>query len=334
MDIITQGIAGAILAQTGSDKRKGIATIIGFTAGLLPDADVLIRSADDPLLTLEFHRQFSHSLLFIPIGALIAALLLRPFVYRHLSFTQLYLYALLGYSAGGVLDACTSFGTQLLWPFNDARIAWNLIAVIDPVFTLCLLVLLVSGWRKRQRLYPVAAIGFAAVYLLLAYIQQQASYSVQQQLARTRGHTIEQSVVKPTLGNIILWRSIYLHDGRYHIDAIRVSPGGNIRIYEGQSIARYRPDHGIHEHAKLSQQSRDVLRFNRLSRGYLVRHPNEDHIIGDIRYAMLPNSVTPLWGIRLDPDSLNSHADEVTFRKTDAETRKMFFDMLAGNDVP
>lgn len=330
MDIITQGIAGAVLAQAGTGKKQGIATIVGFTAGLLPDADVLIRSADDPLLTLEFHRQFSHSLLFIPIGGLIAALLLWPFIHRHLRFSRLYAYTLLGYSAGGVLDACTSFGTQLLWPFSDARIAWNLISVIDPILTLSLLVLLVAGWRKHRRIYPVAAIGFTAIYLSLAYMQQQAGYAAQQQLARNRGHGIERAVIKPTLGNIILWRSIYLHDDRYHVDAIRVGIGGDIRIYEGQSIARYKPGHGIHEHAGISQQSRDVLRFNRVSRGYLVRHPEQEHVIGDIRYAMLPHSVSPLWGIRLHPHGLHTHAEQATFRKTDAETRRVFLNMLAG----
>ncbi len=330
MDIITQGIAGAVLAQAGTSRKQGIATIVGFTTGLLPDADVLIRSADDPLLTLEFHRQFSHSLTFIPVGGLIAALLLWPFVRRYLKFSQLYVYTLLGYSAGGILDACTSFGTQLLWPFSDARTAWNLIAVIDPVLTLSLLILLIAGWRKHRRIYPIAAIGFTAIYLSLAYIQQQTGYAAQQQLARNRGHNIEQAVIKPTLGNIILWRSIYLHDDRYYVDAIRVGIGGDIQIYEGQSIARYKPGHNIHEHAKLSQQSKDVLRFSRLSGGYLVRHPEQHHVIGDIRYAMLPHSVSPLWGIRLHPHSPYSHAEEVTFRKNDAETRRAFLSMLAG----
>ena len=328
MDIITQGIAGAVLAQTGAGRQKGMATVVGFAAGLLPDADVLIRSADDPLLALEFHRQFSHSLLFIPVGGLIAALLLWPFVRRHSGFVRLYLYALSGYSAGGILDACTSFGTQLLWPFSDARIAWSLVPVIDPLLSLSLLALLVAGWRRRQHLYPVTAIGFALAYLSLAHAQQQASYAVQQQLAEARGHIIEQSVVKPTLGNIVLWRSVYRYGDRYHVDAIRVGLDGSIRVFEGQSVARYRPD--VSGHTRLSQQSVDIARFNKLSQGYLVRHPDEEHVIGDIRYAMLPDSVSPLWGIRLDSGSPDSHVDEVTFRKTDAETRRLFFGMLLG----
>ncbi len=57
MDIFTQGIAGALIAQMGAKpEHKRHATYAGLFAGLLPDADALIRSSNDPLLTLEFHR--------------------------------------------------------------------------------------------------------------------------------------------------------------------------------------------------------------------------------------------------------------------------------------
>ena len=51
--------------------------MVGLAAGLLADADVLISSANDPLLNIEYHRHFSHSLFFIPIGAAIAWMLGR-----------------------------------------------------------------------------------------------------------------------------------------------------------------------------------------------------------------------------------------------------------------
>ena len=78
MDPVSQGAFGAIFAQTVSGKRKYIAgAILGCLAGLAPDLDILIRSSSDPLLGLEFHRQFTHSLVFIPFGALIVALCTR-----------------------------------------------------------------------------------------------------------------------------------------------------------------------------------------------------------------------------------------------------------------
>ena len=77
MDILTHGLLGGTLAQSCSKKGETrAATTVGFLAALLADTDALIRSSTDPLLTLEYHRQFTHSLIFIPAGALLVALIL------------------------------------------------------------------------------------------------------------------------------------------------------------------------------------------------------------------------------------------------------------------
>lgn len=334
MDLLTQGIAGAVLASAGSkDKQQVYAMVSGFLAGLLPDADALIRSSSDPLLTLEFHRQFSHSLLFIPFGALLASLLLYVFFRNKLTFKRLYLYCLLGYSSAGLLDACTSYGTQLLWPLSEQRIAWNLVAIIDPLFTIGLLLFLVIGWRSQKRRYAFFAIAYAAGYMAIAFSQQQAASEMQRALAQQRGHSIERHVVKPTLGNIMLWRSVYLHQGNYYVDAIRPAFFGDNRTYPGSAIAAYQPASMVTGSADVSIQTNDILRFDTLSDGYLVVHPADSHVIGDIRYAMLPNSIEPLWGIRLDPARPDQHATEALFRKSDRTTRQQFVRMLTGKPV-
>ena len=81
MDPVTQGAVGAAFAQTTA-KKNNILLIgfIGFLAGLAPDLDALIQSSDDPILFLEYHRQFSHSLFFIPFGSLLVSLSIFPFV--------------------------------------------------------------------------------------------------------------------------------------------------------------------------------------------------------------------------------------------------------------
>ena len=147
MDPVTQGVLGASSAQSASTgKQLAAATLCGVVAGMAPDLDALIRSSDDPLLYLEYHRQFSHALIFIPIGALLCAVLLWRMVARWLSFYQTYLFCLLGYATHGLLDACTSYGTQLFWPFSNARIAWHTVSIIDPLFTLPLLVLVALAY--------------------------------------------------------------------------------------------------------------------------------------------------------------------------------------------
>ena len=67
MDPFTQGIVGTTVAQSGSKRDTLIiASVIGLLAGLAADLDIFIRSSTDPLLFLEYHRHFTHSIFFIP----------------------------------------------------------------------------------------------------------------------------------------------------------------------------------------------------------------------------------------------------------------------------
>ena len=75
MDPLTQGALGAALPQATRNKGQiGIAGLLGFASGMAADLDFLIRSDTDPLMFLVYHRQFTHSLVFIPVGGLLCAL--------------------------------------------------------------------------------------------------------------------------------------------------------------------------------------------------------------------------------------------------------------------
>mgnify|MGYP003323173650 CR=1 FL=1 len=107
MDPVSQGAIGATFA-VATVRRNKVASIalIGALAGLAPDVDVFFQSDSDPLLFLEYHRLFTHSLLFIPFGALIVALLARVLLRPDLDWRTIYLSALAGYATHGLLDSC------------------------------------------------------------------------------------------------------------------------------------------------------------------------------------------------------------------------------------
>ena len=334
MDIITQGLVGAIVATSAAGKQHSrLAIVIGFCAGLLADADILIRAADDPLFSIEYHRHFTHALLFVPIGGLIAALLTWPFVRRHLGFGRTCLYTTLGYLPSGLLDACTSFGTQLLWPFADTRIAWNLIAIVDPVFSLSLIAALLFAWRRRQAWPARLGLGFALLYLLFGLTQRERAEEFISQVALQRGHVIERLEVKPTLGNLVLWRAIYETGGRFHIDAVRVGPWSAPRHYPGGTLARFTP-RALPNLDPGSVLAGDIARVTRLSDDSIVRPPARPDVLGDARYAMLPHSTLPLWGIALDLDYPDRHVQFLTFRHFKQPARREFLAMLRGLPLP
>jgi membrane-bound metal-dependent hydrolase YbcI (DUF457 family) len=56
-----------------------------------------------------------------------------------------------GYATHGLLDASTTYGTLFFWPFTDMRVAWNAISIVDPLFTLVLLLgVALAVWRKAR----------------------------------------------------------------------------------------------------------------------------------------------------------------------------------------
>ena len=343
MDPISQAVFGASLSQTFAKNKSSQlrAMTIGALAAMAPDLDIFIRSNSDPLLTLEFHRQFTHALIFIPIGALLCASILYIFINilgrwranlsRGLSFSQVYLFSFLGYATHGFLDANTSYGTQLLWPFSNERIAWNTISVVDPLFTLPVLILIVLSVLRRTNRYAKFAFIYAMVYLSLGVVQHQRAEQSLIELAQKRGHTIERMQVKPSFANRHVWKMLYEYDGYYYVDAVKLLI--NKQIYPGESIKKLNLDQDLPLLNKASQSARDIERFRWFSDDYLALYPNLPNYIIDVRYSLLPNSIRPLWGIQIKPsaiedNNLEAHVDFVTNRARDAKTREAFIDML------
>ena len=238
MDPISQGTVGAAFAQSSANKNNIIRiSVIGFLAGLAPDLDVLIRSSTDPILFLEYHRQFTHSLIFIPFGALIVALFLYPLFRKSLSLKTVYTASFLGYATHGLLDACTSYGTLLFWPFSNERVTWNNISIVDPLFTIPVLILIGTAIKTRKRLFSFFAIGWIASYLSLGLVQYERALSAANELAYSRGHNPERLTLKPSFGNLILWKSIYQYKDRFYVDAIRAVQ--SITWCSGESIKAF-----------------------------------------------------------------------------------------------
>ncbi|MDJ0832908.1 MAG: metal-dependent hydrolase [Gammaproteobacteria bacterium] len=330
MDLLTQSLLGSAMAQSAAAPEKiRQAAIIGLLAGLSADLDILIRSSQDPLLNLEFHRHFTHSVFFIPIAALLLSALFWPLFRKHLSWPQILLFSLLGFSLSGFIDACTSYGTSLLWPLSDERISFNIIAIVDPVFTLLLVVGISISLKRRNHQYARVFLLLAASYLLLGLLQNHRVQTLTEQYAMQQGHAPEQLLVKPTLGNLLLWRSIYLHQGEYHINAFRLNPvTGDGNVIPGETIAQFKPwDHELPIDMDSKIQS-DIDRFAFFSDNYLALHPKLPDRIIDVRFANLPHRVFPLWGIHYDLSQPQQHVSYEFYRSSDKLTRQTFMHML------
>jgi inner membrane protein len=263
------------------------------------------------------------------VGALLCAVVLHGFVRRHLRFRETWLFCGLGYATHGLLDACTSYGTQLLWPFSDARIAWNHVAVVDPLFTLPLLGLLLVGTIRRRPRLAALGLAWAICYIGVGALQGLRAEQAAAALAAARGHVAERLTVKPSFANLLVWKSIYLANGSYHVDAVRV--GLRADVFPGASVPALELARDLPGLDPASRQARDVERFRRFSADYLALDPRDGTRVIDVRYSLVPNAIDALWGIRLDPDGAQDRPVEFfTNRRPTAGHRAELVRLLKG----
>ena len=333
MDPLTQGAVGAALPQaTRNNIQVGIAGILGFVAGMAADVDVFFRSETDPLLFLEYHRQFTHSLVFIPVGGLLCALALHWILGQRwrLPFAQTFLFCTLGYATHPLLDAFTSYGTMLFWPLSEERYSWSIISIVDPLFTIPVLVLVVlAGFMQKPVLARVALV-WAAVYLTLGLVQHHTALAMGRELASSRGHEPLRLQVKPSFGNILVWKTIYETPDRFYVDAVRA----NIlpKVFPGVSVAKLDQSRDLPWLDPASQQAKDVERFHWFSKGFVAEDPDHPNRIIDVRFSFVPNTVSALWSIELSPDAPSTaHARYLTHRERARESLGELWRMMLGN---
>ncbi|HTZ73856.1 MAG TPA: metal-dependent hydrolase [Candidatus Aquilonibacter sp.] len=157
MDPITHGIAGSLLGKSFFSKKQARVAIFAATLGaVFPDIDTVADAAThDPLAIVKYHRGITHSFVGLPFFAAGLAWLTRG-VGKKLgiempSWLTLTLIYGVGIASHILMDATTSFGTRMWAPLSQRRVAWDLIFIIDLVFTSILLVPQVEAWIYSDR---------------------------------------------------------------------------------------------------------------------------------------------------------------------------------------
>ncbi len=335
MDPLTQASVGAAAAAALS--RPGTvraALLVGALAGAAPDLDVFIRSREDPLLGLEYHRHFTHSVFLAPlIGALVGLLVRWACYRRRFAVFGLVPFGIAGALTHGLIDACTSYGTLLYWPLLNHRESWDVISIIDPLFTGPIVVLLLGALVRHRPALARAALVLGLVYLGLGLVQRERAQAYAGQLAEARGHQPEALTARPSLGNLLLWRLVYRAGARYHVDAVWLGPFGGTRHYAGGSAFAFTAVDALAVAPEDSVLHRDIERFRFFSQDYLYRYADDPRVVGDLRYALFPDSTKPLWGIRVNPGRPGEHVSFEYFREASRAAFDRLWRMIRGLPV-
>lgn len=223
MDSLSQIVLGAATAELVAGKKLGNKAMLwGAIAGTIPDLDVFV-TFTDPIKTLAFHRGFSHSLAFAFIVAPILGYILHK-LYKKSDATwrDWTLLFLISIGTHPLLDCFTTWGTSLLLPFSDTRIAWNTIFVVDPLWTLPFLALVVAAMfyakeSSKRRWLNGAGLIFACCYLAFTVGNKMRVDNIVETSLNKQGITYNRYMTNPTPLNNVLWYTMVETDDNYYL---------------------------------------------------------------------------------------------------------------------
>jgi len=215
MDSVTQLVLGASVGHAVAGKAAGRKAILaGAIGGTIPDLDVVFYPLLDSIQRIGFHRGISHSFLFVivasPVFGWIAARLSSDSSVPRSVWMRIGFWSLLTHI---LLDSFTVYGTGLFEPFSNYRAAFNSIFIIDPLYTLPLVIGLlpaVFGIRSEAsaRIFNICGLALSTLYLGWTLVAKFGADRVfESNLARSN---IEYTrmITTPTAFNSVLWRAL------------------------------------------------------------------------------------------------------------------------------
>ncbi|ADV49295.1 Protein of unknown function DUF457, transmembrane [Cellulophaga algicola DSM 14237] len=285
MDSLTQIVLGAAVGEAVLGKKVGNkAMLFGAIAGTIPDLDVFARFLTDPVSAIEWHRGFSHSILFsILFAPIFGWIVFKLLPKKEASWKDWSWLMFWGLFTHPILDSFTTWGTQLFWPFKT-RLAFQNIFVIDPLYTLPFLVLLVLAmFQKRtsikRRRYNNWGLIISSAYLLLSLVLKAITYHKFTQALTEQGIEYIEIDTRPSPFNTILWTA--------NVDTKDAYLIANYSFFDTKPITfeSYPKNHELLGDLKNNDK---VNRLERIAEGwYIITKDNGQLFFNDLRFGLM-----------------------------------------------
>lgn len=277
MDSVTQAVLGATVQAAVLGKWQGRkALLFGAALGTLPDMDVVL-DYGDAVANMTYHRGFSHSLFVLLPVALAMTWLVRRFR-PHPGYTSLRLFSCIALVlvTHVLLDVFTTYGTQIFWPLPVTPAAISSIFIIDPLYTVPLLVAtvggLIVGLSRHGLKLQYAALILSALYLGSTLVgKQMADRRLDQALAGSN-ITPELTFSAPTPFNTLLWRVVAIDGDDYYeglVSWFDREPPELVRLPRNASAARPALSDSP-QHDRLHWFTEGILRYDLIDDQWVV----------------------------------------------------------------
>lgn len=324
MDLVTQAVLGAAIGEAGFRRKLGRGAILGGALfGMLPDADI-ISGLWGPWASMVHHRGITHALIFAPVmcaplGYLAYRLTKRQASWKtwaHLAFWALWTHPM--------LDVFTTYGTQLMLPMSDKRFALDGVSIIDPMYTLPLMLAIFLGRRFKDRPHIGKRAAWIALiattlYLGLGMVMAgRARHHAALELTRQAHPAPTRLKATPTFANILAWRVI----AQQADQSLLVGFTSNLVPGPIAFTPISRPQSSLITRA---QQDERVKTFEWFNEGWSAYHIDEQAsgattlTISDMRYGGLLQPARAMWGVRVyfDPNEELRDVKRFNDRPTD-----------------
>ncbi|USJ01716.1 metal-dependent hydrolase [Xanthomonas prunicola] len=291
MDSLTQIVlGGAIAAAIAPPGQRRAALLAGAALGTLPDLDALalLPLTDDPVTLMTAHRSVSHSLFVLPLVGWLIWWLFRSYGNGRVAAapTRWFWAIQLALITHPLLDAFTVYGTQLWWPLHPHPTMWSSVFIIDPAYTLWLLLACVVAWFARARPFAqhVLVIGLVAstAYLGWSLIAKQLVDREADRALAAMGLADAPRFSVPMPLNTLLWR------------VVAMTPSGYV-IGERSLVADTGPMH-FRGFSSNTQALGEVAAFDSVrrltwfNRGFMrARLVDDDLMLSDLRMGLEPD---------------------------------------------
>ncbi len=245
MDSLTQITLGAAIGEVTMGRRCGNKAVFwGAVIGTLPDLDCLASPFLSTVQTLSIHRSFTHSLLFcIIIPPILGKLISR--IHNDQWWKRWSLLAFLVILTHLLLDSCTTYGTQIFQPFSNYRLAVSNISIIDPIFTIPMLISLIcslfmAGKSLIRKRIVIAGLVLSCGYLAMTLANKVYVRSIFRAALDEQKISYQQFITKPAPLTNFLWRCVAMDDGGFW--------EGYYSIFDGDKDVHFRyleKNHGL-----------------------------------------------------------------------------------------
>lgn len=327
MDSLTQIILGAAVGEAVLGKKVGNkAMLYGAIAGTIPDLDIFASHFTDTATALAIHRGFSHSILFSAILAPICAWIVTRYeTYKEFKgWAWLFFWALFTHP---LLDAFTTWGTQLFWPLNT-RLAFKNIFVIDPLYTLPFLTFLILAMfqkrtSRKRRFYNNTGLIVSSSYLALTLILKWFAFTKFESALIDQNIAYQQIDTRPAPLNTILWSANIETEDAYLL--------GYYSFFDTQPITfvTYKKNHELL--GKLAEHDK-VQQMIDISKGWFTITKNDNKLLfNDLRFGLLSmqeGSQNFVFQYEI-AHSENGQVEFVEQEKTNREGTKLMTDLWA-----